>query len=92
MSNLSQNSDQSNSIRIKIIGLGGAGSNMINRLKLDDFDTISTIAVNTDAQALANLQCDELIKFFLLLVFLRLLQHKQPLSMFYPYQQPQHQS
>ncbi|MGK0464641.1 MAG: cell division protein FtsZ [Lentimonas sp.] len=59
MSNFSQKSEQSNSIRIKIIGLGGAGSNMINRLKLDDFDTISTIAVNTDAQALANLQCDE---------------------------------
>ncbi len=59
MSNFSPEGDQSSLIRIKIIGLGGAGSNMVNRLKLDDFDTISTIAVNTDAQALADLQCDE---------------------------------
>ena len=47
--------------KIKIIGLGGAGSNMINRLKLDEFDAISTIAVNTDTQALASLQCDEAV-------------------------------
>ena len=59
MSNLSQKGVPSSSVRIKIIGLGGAGSNMINRLRLDDFDTLSTIAVNTDAQALADLQCDE---------------------------------
>lgn len=47
--------------KIKIIGLGGAGSNMINRLRLDEFDAISTIAVNTDTQALANLQCNETV-------------------------------
>ena len=48
-------------LKIKIIGLGGAGSNMISRLKLDEFDAISTIAVNTDTQALASLQCDETV-------------------------------
>ena len=61
MSDFSQKSDRPNSIRIKIFGLGGAGSNMINRLKLDEFDTVSRIAINTDAQALANLQCDETV-------------------------------
>jgi cell division protein FtsZ len=59
MSDFSQRGDPSNSVRIKIIGLGGAGSNMVDRLNLKDFDTISTIAVNTDAQALAHLQCNE---------------------------------
>lgn len=51
--------DLSDSLKIKIFGLGGAGSNMIDRLKLDEFATVSKIAVNTDAQALASLQCDE---------------------------------
>lgn len=59
MSDFSQRGDPSNSVRIKIIGLGGAGSNMVDRLNLNDFGTISTIAVNTDAQALAHLQCNE---------------------------------
>jgi len=58
LSTLLQN-DLSDSIIIKIIGLGGAGSNIINRLKINDFDAVSTTAINTDAQALANLQCDE---------------------------------
>ena len=59
MSDLSEKSDPTDSVRIKIIGLGGAGSSLVNRLRLKDFDAISTIAVNTDAQALANLQCDK---------------------------------
>lgn len=60
MSTPSQN-EPSDSIRIKILGLGGTGSNMIDRLKLDEFETVSRIAVNTDAQALASLKCDETV-------------------------------
>ena len=61
MSNFLQKGGPPNSIRIKIFGLGGAGSNMINRLKLDEFETVSRIALNTDVQALANLNCDEVV-------------------------------
>lgn len=59
MDDFSQESDLPNPLRIKIFGLGGAGSNIISRLELSDFGAVSTIAVNTDTQALANLQCDE---------------------------------
>lgn len=59
MADSPQKSVPSGPVRIKIIGLGGAGSNMIHRLDLSGFDTVSTIAVNTDAQALDNLRCDE---------------------------------
>ena len=34
---------------------------MINRLNLEEFETVSRIAFNTDSQALANLQCDEIV-------------------------------
>lgn len=61
MSDSLQKSDSSDLIRIKIFGLGGAGSNMINQLKLEEFGTVSRIAVNTDSQALASLQCDETV-------------------------------
>lgn len=61
MNSFSKESGPSSPIRIKIIGLGGAGSNMIHRLKLDEFDAVLRIAINTDAQALSNLQCDEKI-------------------------------
>lgn len=59
MSDFSQSISSLNSVRIKIIGLGGAGSNMVSRLELDAFETITKIAVNTDAQALNNLKCDQ---------------------------------
>jgi len=40
-------------LRIKIIGLGGAGQNALDRLQLDGLDGAELIAINTDAQALA---------------------------------------
>ena len=40
-------------LRIKIIGVGGAGTNAVDGLKLDDLDDVRLAAVNTDAQALA---------------------------------------
>lgn len=52
-------SDQSNSggLKIKIIGVGGAGTNAVDGLKLDDIGDAGKVhlaAINTDAQALAN--------------------------------------
>ncbi len=41
-------------VRIKVVGVGGAGVNAIDRLVLDGFDEVSLLAVNTDAQALAS--------------------------------------
>ncbi len=41
-------------IRVKIIGVGGAGTNAIDRLKLSDLTEVHLASVNTDMQALAN--------------------------------------
>lgn len=40
-------------LRIKIVGVGGAGVNALDRMVMDRFDDISLLSVNTDAQALA---------------------------------------
>ena len=40
-------------VRLKIVGLGGAGSNALDRLLLDGMHDGELIAINTDAQALA---------------------------------------
>ena len=42
------------SLRIKIIGVGGAGNNAVDRLKLDDLRQINLAVVNTDSQVLAS--------------------------------------
>ena len=39
-------------LKIKIIGIGGAGTNAVDGLKLDDLGDVRLAAVNTDAQAL----------------------------------------
>src|SRR5919204_121125 len=41
-------------IPIKIIGIGGAGSNALDRLVLDGMDKADLIAINTDVQSLAS--------------------------------------
>jgi cell division protein FtsZ len=41
-------------IRIKVVGVGGAGVNAVDRLVLDGFEEVSLLAINTDAQALAS--------------------------------------
>ena len=41
-------------LKIKIVGLGGAGTNAVDGLKLDDLGDVRLAAINTDAQALAN--------------------------------------
>ena len=43
---------EDNFTRIKVIGVGGGGSNAVNRMIKDDILGVEFIAVNTDAQAL----------------------------------------
>ena len=40
-------------IRIKIIGLGGAGNNAVDRIKLDHLDEVDLAVVNTDSKVLS---------------------------------------
>ncbi|MGB0415983.1 MAG: cell division protein FtsZ [Coraliomargarita sp.] len=44
----------STDLKIKIIGVGGAGTNAVDGLKLDDLGDVRLAAINTDAQALGN--------------------------------------
>ncbi|MGZ0655576.1 cell division protein FtsZ [Coraliomargarita sp. W4R72] len=39
-------------LKIKIVGIGGAGTNAVDGLKLDDLGDVRLAAINTDAQAL----------------------------------------
>ena len=39
-------------LKIKIIGVGGAGTNAVDGLKLDDLGDVRLAAINTDVQAL----------------------------------------
>lgn len=41
-------------LKIKILGVGGAGTNAVDGLKLDDLGDVRLAAINTDAQALNN--------------------------------------
>jgi cell division protein FtsZ len=47
-----RNSASTNDVRIKIVGLGGAGGNVLDRLLLDGLYDAELVAINTDAQAL----------------------------------------
>jgi cell division protein FtsZ len=49
----------SGDVRIKIIGLGGAGSNALDRIKLDGLPGAELIAINTDVQALTGSVAEE---------------------------------
>jgi cell division protein FtsZ len=40
------------SIRVKVVGIGGAGSNILDRVMLDGIDAADLIAINTDVQSL----------------------------------------
>lgn len=46
---------------IKVFGVGGAGGAAINRMKASGLNGVTYVAVNTDAQALANSAADEKI-------------------------------
>ena len=45
---------QEDDLAIKIIGVGGAGSNALDRIVLDGMERVDLIAVNTDVQSLAS--------------------------------------
>jgi cell division protein FtsZ len=47
-----RNSSTTRDVRIKVIGLGGAGGNVLDRLLLDGAQDMELVAINTDAQAL----------------------------------------
>ena len=49
------------SIAIKIIGVGGAGSNAVDRLKMDNLDRLQLACINTDSQALGSSPVQEKI-------------------------------
>lgn len=40
-------------LKVRVVGLGGAGQNALDRIQLDGLDGAELIAMNTDAQALA---------------------------------------
>ncbi len=46
-------------IRIKIIGVGGAGNNAVDRLKLQNLTHVHLAAVNTDSQTIASSPVEE---------------------------------
>lgn len=43
-----------NNIAIKLVGVGGAGSNAVDRLKMDNLDRVQLAVINTDLQALSS--------------------------------------
>ena len=43
--------DAENVVTIKVIGIGGAGNNVVNRMAAGDTKGVEFIAVNTDKQA-----------------------------------------
>src|SRR4051812_13017046 len=45
---------QDEAIPIKVVGVGGAGSNALDRVVLDGMDKADLVAINTDVQALAS--------------------------------------
>jgi len=46
---------------IKLVGVGGAGSNAVDRLKMDNPDRVQLATINTDGQALASSPVEEKI-------------------------------
>ncbi len=44
---------------MKIVGVGGAGSNAVDRLKMEDLGQVPLAAINTDSQALASSPVEE---------------------------------
>lgn len=48
-----QSSWEDNRLRIKIIGVGGAGTNAVDRLKLDNLDQVNLAVMNTDGQSIS---------------------------------------
>src|SRR5436190_16692600 len=52
MIQLHRNHSSTHDLRVKIVGLGGAGGNVLDRLLLDGMDDADLVSINTDVQAL----------------------------------------
>ena len=50
---LSQDMLADRGVAIKVIGIGGAGANAVDRLKMDNLDRVQLAVLNTDAEALS---------------------------------------
>ena len=50
---MARSSFSASSVRIKVVGLGGGGSNAVTRMVRDGVDGVEFIAMNTDAKSLA---------------------------------------
>ena len=50
---MARSSFSTSSVRIKVVGLGGGGSNAVTRMVRDGVDGVEFIAMNTDAKSLA---------------------------------------
>jgi cell division protein FtsZ len=46
-------------LRIKIVGVGGAGTNAVDRIKLEDLEQVHLAAIDTDSQTLASSPVEE---------------------------------
>ena len=51
-----------NVVTIKVVGVGGAGNNVVNRMVKSGTQGVEFIAVNTDKQALAGSNADQKIQ------------------------------
>lgn len=47
------------SVRIKIVGIGGAGTNAVDRIKLEDLEQVHLAAIDTDSQTLSSSPVEE---------------------------------
>ena len=54
--------NESNGSKIKVVGVGGAGGNALNRMIKSGFNGVEFIAINTDAQALETSRADSKIQ------------------------------
>ncbi len=48
-------------VAMKVVGVGGAGSNVVDRLKMENLDRLQLVAVNSDYQALSSSPLQEKI-------------------------------
>ncbi|MFN5560448.1 MAG: cell division protein FtsZ, partial [Opitutaceae bacterium] len=49
------------SVAMKVIGVGGAGANAVDRLKMENLERLALTVINTDHQALASSPVEEKI-------------------------------
>ena len=57
-----QDSGPENVVTIKVIGIGGAGNNVVNRMVKSDTKGVEFIAINTDKQALSTSEAAQIIQ------------------------------